>query len=318
MNTPMIYWFIPRGVFHFFDYLLIGLFILWLIWIAIGIYDPARGRRLRSSILGLITLALVAWWGYGNYQERQAWEVRQAYFKAAWDHFHKRCESAHVTYYKTVPPQDAVFIMKPAERATSAQLKDQFWMGDPYDLPDEPKSEVRGLLFRQKSLPKSGWDARHGQGGFDFVEVAHPKEPGKYQQFLLVPDGESDTDGNPTHKVGQRTTSTSLARYGYTWDDISTKEDRHFWVAGGRLRVVDLETGEVVAERVGFVIEPKFGATSSTFNQTPWSNAHSYPYMFADERRNQQTLCPKKEGRREFISTALGTWNELQPQGSNK
>ncbi len=35
--------------------------------------------------------------------------MRQAYFKAAWAHFDKRCESAHVTYFKSVPPQDAVW-----------------------------------------------------------------------------------------------------------------------------------------------------------------------------------------------------------------
>ncbi len=307
MNTPMIYWFIPREVFHFFDYLLIGLFILWLVWIAIGIYDPAKGRRLRSSILGLITLALVAWWGYDSYQERQAWEVRQAYIKAAWDHFHKRCESAHVTYYKSVPPQDAVFIMKPAEQATSAQLKDQFWMGDPYDLPDEPKSEARGLLFRQKTLQPTGSPHANQRGGFDYVEAPHPDNPDKFMRYKLwSPRG--NVNGEPLYEMWQPTeVDNRLARYGYTWDDISTKEDRHFWVAGGRLRVVDLATGEIVAERVGYVIERYFGATGPTFNQTPWMSARS-PGKCSTIHR----------GNREFISTALGTWNELQPQGSKK
>jgi len=303
----MLYWFIPRGVFHFFDYLLIGLFILWLIWIAIGIYDPARGRRLRSSILGLITLALVAWWGYGNYQERQAWEVRQAYFKAAWDHFHKRCESAHVTYYKSVPPQDAVFIMKPAERATSAQLKDQFWMGDPYDLPDEPKSEANGLLFRQKTLLPTGSPHANQRGGFDYVEAPHPDKPGKFMRYKLWSQ-RGNVNGEPLYEMWQPTeVDHRLARYGYTWDDISTKDDRHFWVAGGRLRVVDLATGEVVAERVGYVIERHFGATGPTFNQTPWSNTIG-----------TDTTCPTRYTHRIFLSKALGTWDELQSQGGKK
>ena len=307
MNTPMIYWFIPRGVFHFFDYLFYGLLVLWLIWIGIGIINPAKGRRLRSSILGLITLALFSWRSYSNYQDRAAWEVRHAYTKAAWAHFRQRCESAHVTYYKTVPPQDAVFIMKPAKRATTAQLKDQFWMGDPYDLPETPEWEARGLLFRQKTLLPTGSPEARQRGGFDYVEAPHPDKPGKYMRYKLwTPRGYAD--GRPLYKMWEpMEADTRLARYGYTWDDISTKEDRHFWVAGGRLRVVDLETGEVVAERVGFVIERYFGVTSSLFNQTPWMNAQKCPIRittFGD--------------RREFISTALGTWNELQPQGSNK
>ncbi len=308
MNTPMIYWFIPRGVFHFFDYLLIGLFILWLVWIALGIYDPARGRRLRSTILGLITLALFAWWGYGNYQDRQAWEAGRAYSRAAWAHFHQRCESAHVTYFKTVPPQDAVFIMKPAKRATSVELKDQFWMGDPYDLPDEPESEARGLLFRQKSLLPTGSPHANQRGGFDYVEAPHPEKTGKFMRYKLwSPRG--NVAGKPLYEMWQPTEVDSrLSRYGYTWDDISTREDRHFWVAGGRMRVVDLETGEVVAERVGYVIETYFGVSSSTFNPAPWRHA-----------RGGGGICPLVSNeQREFISTALGTWNEPQPQGSKK
>lgn len=303
----MLYWFIPRGVFHFFDWLLLGAFLFWVGWLALGIYDPARRRRTSASVLAVLTLAPVAWWGYGNYQDRKAWQARQAYFKAAWDHFHKRCESAHVTYYKTVPPQDGVFIMKPAQRATSEQLKDQFWMGDPYDLPDEPGTEARGLLYRQKSLPKGSWDARHGAGGFDFVEVAVPENPEILLRFHLVPNGEIDQYGNPIHKVGSESASVRQSRYGYTWDDISTKEDRHYWVAGGRLRVVDLETGEVVAERVGYVIERYFGVSSGTFNPAPWRNARQCPIRISTF-----------SGKREFISTALGTWNELQPQGSER
>lgn len=310
MNTPMLYWFIPRGVFHFFDYLLIGLFILWLGWLALGIYDPARGRRGRSIALTVLTLGLTVWWGYGNYQDRKAWEARQAYFKAAWDHFHKRCESARVTYYKTVPPQDGVFIMKPAKTATHEQLKDQFWMGDPYDLPDEPGSEAHGLLYREKTMPAGNpWGER---GGFDFVEAPHPTLPGQYVRYSMKWSGESTKWGEPIPdhnriRSSPDTAPTRQSRYGYTWDDISTKEDRRYWVAGGRLRVVDLETGEVVAERVGYVIERYFGVTGPTFNQTPWSNTIG-----------PDTTCPTRYTHRIFLSTALGTWNELQPQGSEK
>ncbi len=310
MNTPMLYWFIPRGVFHFFDFLLLGAFLLWLGWLALGIYEPILRRRGRSIALAGLTLALVAWWGYGNYQEHKAWEVRQAYFKSAWDHFHKRCESAHVTYYKTVPPQDAIFIMKPAQSATSAQLKDQFWMGDPYDLPNEPGTEARGLLFRQKSLPRES--PFKERGGFDFVEMAHPTQAGKFLRFIPKWKNEKNYSGhyiwdwNATEKHPE-TTPTRLSRYGYTWDDISTQEDRHFWVAGGRLRVVELETGEVVAERVGYILEPYFGVTGPTFNQSPWRNARKCPIRIT-----------AFSNQREFISTALGTWNELQPQGSKK
>ena len=307
MNSPMIYWFIPRGVFHVFDWLLLGAFLFWLGWLALGILDPARGRRISASALAVLTLSLTAWWGYGNFQARQAWEARQSYFKAAWGHFHKRCESAHVTYFKTVPPQDGVFIMKPAQRATSEQIKDQYWMGDPYDLPDEPESEANGLLFRQKTLLPTGSPHANQRGGFDYVEAPHPDKAGKFLLYKLwSPRG--NVAGKPLYEMWQpMEVDVRQSRYGYTWDDISTQEDRHYWVAGGRLRVVDLETGEVVAERVGYVIERYFGATGPTFNQSPWSNTIGL-----------DTTCPTRYTHRIFLSTALGTWNELQPQGSKK
>lgn len=65
--------------------------------------------------------------------------------------------------------------------------------------------------------------------------------------------------------------------------------------------MVELDSGEVVAERVGYVIERYFGATSSTFNQTPWSNS----------RGHEGTTCPELKTKRIFLSTSLGTWNEL-------
>lgn len=311
MNIPMIYWFIPRGVFRFFDYLLLGLFLLWLGWLVWNLFKPNPRERFAAIVLLLATFGLVAWWAKGNYEERLAWEKRQAYSKSAWAHFRKRCQSAHITYYKSVPVQDGVFIMKPGTKAYSRQLKDQFWMGDPYDLPDDPESEARGLLYRKKTMPAGNpWGER---GGFDFVEAPHPTLTDKYVRYSVKWSVNGTKWGEPIPDFDRTrsspdTVSTRLSRYGYTWDDISTKEDRHYWVAGGRMRVVDLETGEVVAERVGYVIERYFGATGPTFNQTPWSNT----------RGHKGTTCPELRTRRILLSNALGTWDELQPDGGNK
>jgi hypothetical protein len=60
----------------------------------------------------------------------------------------------------------------------------------------------------------------------------------------------------------------SPARYGVTWDDISTKEDRDVWIAGSRLRVVDTQTGEVLGERVGYMIDRGQGAREG--DRSPW------------------------------------------------
>jgi hypothetical protein len=63
-------------------------------------------------------------------------------------------------------------------------------------------------------------------------------------------------------------------RYGVTYDDISTREDREYWIAGGSLKVIDLETHEVIAERVGYMMDRGQGNTSG--ERSPWLLAASH------------------------------------------
>jgi len=328
MNYPMLYWFVPREVVGFVKFLLVALLVLAVVWLLRSFFKTAttpRAKRIRLIVVLLIALPVVGLLISNDIMEKRQAEARSAYVREAYAHFKQRCAGAHITYHRQVPPQDGVFIMKPGTTATSAQLQDQFWMGDPYDLPNTPENEASGLLYRQKSLPKESWDARNSRGGFDFVEAPHPDQPGKYRRFTLKPTGKKDHKGFVIHEPGSDIVDTRQSRYGYTWDDISTLEDRKYWVAGGRLRVVDLDTGEVVAERVGYVIERHFGATSPTFNQTPWSGAHTDPALFGEYLERYQTVCDRPleelkllsrdhrltKSHREILGTALGTWNEL-------
>lgn len=57
-------------------------------------------------------------------------------------------------------------------------------------------------------------------------------------------------------------------RYGITYDDISTKEDRDFWIAGSSLRIVDLTSGETIAERIGYMMDPGQGSRGG--GRQPW------------------------------------------------
>jgi hypothetical protein len=60
-------------------------------------------------------------------------------------------------------------------------------------------------------------------------------------------------------------------RYGVTYDDISTHEDREYWIAGSSLKVVDLKTNEVIAERIGYMVDWSQGATAG--GNSPWLTA---------------------------------------------
>jgi len=67
-------------------------------------------------------------------------------------------------------------------------------------------------------------------------------------------------------------------RYGVTYDDISTREEREYWIAGSSLKVIDLYTDEVIAERKGYMIDRSQGSLAG--GRSPW-------LLAADE------ACPK-------------------------
>lgn len=62
--------------------------------------------------------------------------------------------------------------------------------------------------------------------------------------------------------------------YGVEWRDISTKEDRDNWIAGGGVWILKMPEREVLAERIGYVFDTGMG--SSEGGRSPWSWAQSY------------------------------------------
>ena len=57
-------------------------------------------------------------------------------------------------------------------------------------------------------------------------------------------------------------------RYGIIYEDISTPEDRKFWIAGSSLKVIDTTTKEVIGERIGYMMDPGQGNKSG--GRSPW------------------------------------------------
>ncbi len=53
-----------------------------------------------------------------------------------------------------------------------------------------------------------------------------------------------------------------------TFDDISTREDREYWIAGSSLKVIDLANNEVIAERIGYMVDWAQGSRAG--GRSPW------------------------------------------------
>jgi hypothetical protein len=73
------------------------------------------------------------------------------------------------------------------------------------------------------------------------------------------------------------------ARYGITWEDISAREDREQWIAGGSIKVINLQNNELIAERVGYMMDRGLGSTAGF--RSPWAYARDMacpPFKRAD------------------------------------
>jgi hypothetical protein len=243
-------------------------FVYWgaaLIAVFLAIKLP-RGRR-GKAVSAVVVVAL-----FGCLPAIAYWESRkqEQFAEEAWSYFKKKCDAqSGQKIYKIVTDVDSVLILKPLPPATEKDLFDQFWYGDPYSnaTPISDRGmHVSGDLIRPSILPNG-----RRQEGLKSVEVK-VDEQGRtvYRRIVLSPDG------------GKRLVADiqkPVSRFGVTWEDTSTPEDRRFWVAGSRLRVIDLADNSVVAERIGFFIENGFGSRAG--QRHPWLTA-----------RGPNTTCP--------------------------
>lgn len=187
---------------------------------------------------------------------------RDTYAREAWAYFKKKCDTeAGEKIYKTYPGVKSVLVVKPLPPATEKDLYDQFWYGDPYS--DATPWSQRAELAASRLAWSDGPISRTERGrGFDFVESAISGKNGEGKKFIRYsyPKGARNHLSEPIESP--------VSRFAILWEDISTPEDRKYWVAASRLRAIDLTDHTVVAERIGFLIEAGFGSTSG--GRRPW------------------------------------------------
>ncbi|MBN8476932.1 hypothetical protein [Sulfuritalea sp.] len=202
--------------------------------------------------------------------------------------FVERCKKAGVFIHRTAENVESVFLMK--LRPSGINYGDQYRMDDPYgrDLDGDGYiiSFVRGSYdtMRPKQT-KPGWPERRG---YRYVEALDEKDGKRYRYTGSMkpvgrknpntPNHQIDLARNPNFDLNiyafvlERVPAPGPApRYGVTYDDISTREERDYWIAGSSLRVIDLQTNEVMAERIGYMTDRGQGNTFG--GRSPWLHA---------------------------------------------
>lgn len=202
--------------------------------------------------------------------------------------FKERCQTAGEKIHHTADNVEGIFLMK--LRLTSNYAK-QFEMDDPYGHDSTGDEYLNSFLVgrNQNGFLTRKEDA--ARQGYRYVEAQDPQDGKRYRYTgSMKVVGKKDATAynvqvelkrNPNYDLNiyafvlDKTPATGpQQRYGVTYDDISTREERDYWIAGSSLKVIDLKTHEVMAERIGYMLDRGQGSTAG--GRSPWLLAARY------------------------------------------
>jgi len=174
-------------------------------------------------------------------------------------------------------------------RLRAVNYNEQYLMDDPYGTDLGGEGYIESFLsthfdlddaYRHLAIGRAKL-AKRRQAGYEFVEAIDPKDGRRYRYtgFVEQPGIRSPKYSQNYYRVVLVSALSTGAkpRYGVTFDDISTRQDRDYWIAGSSLKVIDLQENRVIAERIGYMYDPGQGNTGR--GRSPWllAAAHACP-----------------------------------------
>ena len=191
--------------------------------------------------------------------------------------------------YKTVDDVEGVFQMRARNPDPEDQYRDQFGMEDPWgsaqDDGDDPGIPVG---YSNKSYRYLEMQPEYGKQGPPFRRKVGVDTGRKVSD--RTPNAVPERRNDPIWEHQIFLVTKLRSRYGYITEDLSTPEMRKRWIAGGRIKIIDLQTNEVLAERVGY-----FRAIG-THAKLSWSGASAY---------QNQRICPHNSTLGVFLLSVL-------------
>lgn len=188
--------------------------------------------------------------------------------------FAERCSTAGEKIDRTADNVEGILLMK--LRPNEINYGDQFRMDDPYGRDFGGDAYIRSFLkgffevnYRRPEIPRPNAPPHVA---YQYVEAIDPADGKRYRYTGRI-DQPWLRDKRYGEWVREFVLEKSPApgpspRYGVTYNDISTREEREHWIAGSSLKVIDLKTNEVMAERIGYMMDRGQGYTSG--GRAPW------------------------------------------------
>ena len=202
--------------------------------------------------------------------------------------FQERCKTAGEKIYRTVEDVEDVFLMK--IRPSGVNYGDQFALTDPYGNDSTGDTYIKTFFagfYRIPENPSPTWRRRLG---YQYVDAIDPADGKRYRYTGRIDEPwRYDSSYSKSYKrfvLDRILAPSSPPRYGITYDDISTREEREYWIAGSSLKVIDLQTNEVMAERIGYMVDRAQGNTSGGRSPWLWATSHACPAFPKDPGGN--------------------------------
>lgn len=197
--------------------------------------------------------------------------------------FQERCKKAGEFIHRTAEGVEGIFLMK--LRPSQKNFSEQFSLYDPYGDDVGGDGYIQNFLRGRTAKGSISSEADVVTPGYRYVEAIDPKDGKRYRYTGSVKEVTKTTsmlmggDGKTTFKTKEFVldrvpASSPIPRYGVTYDDLSTREEREYWIAGSSLKVIDLQTNEVMAERIGYMMDRGQGNISG--GRSPWLLAARY------------------------------------------
>lgn len=239
--------------------------------------------------------------------------VRANYAKAK-ALFEQRCKTAGVVIKRTVKDVEGIELLKVrpvlawgdkryfdpkfdgAAMAAEAQ-------GDGYiasflysELRNPNTPERRGVVQPPTSKPGMNQDAP--RQGYRYVDVRDPATSTvlRYRLALHLTEAQWYQRGGWAKDLEHTVRTGPQARFAVDYEDIVDPVDRAYWIAGTRIKVIDRQNGEAIAQLTRYVWDQGVGGSST--GRWPWQHASA-----------QGNECPTSQSThyttRFFIDTVL-------------
>jgi len=238
-----------------------------------------------------------------------------AKIKEAKAYYEEKCEKvAGIRIHKTVPNVEGLLLLKVRPERRSRELADPMWPGAAFGREFSGDSYIRSFLGSEYSSSADGspitsthrgyinTDKRPGGlPGYRWVEVIDEKDGQRYRYGARY-DEPWQTDKSyfkgyirfNLEKIPSP--SKTPPRYAVTFEDHVIPEERALWVASSTIKVLDLQSNEVLGEMTRYAISH----IHAPHHSMPWLNHYICPAPSvssgtATRQFVDQILIPKKE-----------------------